>query len=129
MTMLTGANRYLADAVKTVSPARLLVMLYDRLVLDVDRAEAALRAGESANTHLLHAQEIVIELRASLNTDVWDGAERLAAIYGFVLGELIKANINRDADQVAGVRELVVPLRDAWREAADATLAAPAAAS
>lgn len=113
-------QRYLADSVATASPAKLLTMLYDRLVLDLSRGEEALRSGDrsTASQQLLHAQDIVMELRASLNVDVWDGGERLAEIYAWILTELIGANIKADADRVASCRELVEPLRDAWREAA-----------
>jgi flagellar protein FliS len=121
-------DRYLADSIATASPARLLTMLYDRLVLDLKRGEEGLRAGDrnTASQQLLHAQDIVLELRTSLNMDVWDGADRLAQIYTFLLTELVGANVNADADRVASCRRLVEPLRDAWREAA-LSIAAPAA--
>jgi flagellar protein FliS len=122
-----AASRYKSDSVTTASPERLLVMLYDRLVLDLDRADTAIQAGASPNEHLLHAQDIITELLSSLRVDVWDGAQRLASIYTFVLTELIGANVHRDAQRVAGVRALVVPLRDAWREAALSTLGASVA--
>jgi flagellar secretion chaperone FliS len=63
-------ERYLAESITTASPAKLLVMLYDRLVLDLSRAEQALlaRDRESASQQLMHAQDIVIELRTSLPT-------------------------------------------------------------
>ena len=35
-------NRYVGDSVATASPARLVTMLYDRLVRDLVTAEAAL---------------------------------------------------------------------------------------
>jgi flagellar secretion chaperone FliS len=113
-------GRYLADSVATASPARLLTMLYDRLVLDLNRGEEALRAGDrnAAWQQLVHAQDIVLELRTSLNADAWDGADRLAQIYTWLLTELVGANVNADADRVAACRGLVEPLRDAWREAA-----------
>lgn len=118
-------ERYLADSIATASPAKLLTMLYDRLVLDLNRGEEALRAGDrnTASQQLIHAQDIVLELRTSLNMDVWDGADRLAQIYTFLLTELIGANIKADADRVASCRRLVEPLRDAWREAAVSTMA------
>ena len=37
--------RYVTDSVETASPARLLVQLYDRLVLDLNRGEQAMAAG------------------------------------------------------------------------------------
>lgn len=118
-------ERYLADSISTASPAKLLVMLYDRLVLDLTRGEQALLDGQrqEANAQLLHAQDIILELRTSLNMDAWDGAAGLAQIYGFVLTELVGANIKGDAARVRSCRELMEPLRDAWREAALATAA------
>lgn len=118
MTPYNAASRYVTDAVTTMSPAQLLVMLYDRLVLDLDRAHAALEAGQSGHTFLLHAQEIVLELRSSLDLDAWDGAAGLASLYGYLHSELVGANVGRDAVRVAAARDLVVPLRDAWRQAA-----------
>ena len=112
--------RYMGDTVATASPQQLLVMLYDRLALDLQRAEEALVAGDREVSHaqLLHAQEIVLELRASLQVDVWDGGPRLAALYSWVLGELMKANVKGDVRRVRDCRQVVEPLRDAWREAA-----------
>ncbi|WP_328462701.1 flagellar export chaperone FliS [Actinoplanes sp. NBC_00393] len=115
-------DRYLQDSINTASPGKLLVMLYDRMILDLMQGEEALRTGEReiANEKINHAQEIVLELRTTLEMDAWEGAPGLANLYGFILTELIGANIKRDADRVAGCRKLLEPLRDAWREAASA---------
>lgn len=114
-------TRYLADAVATAGPAKLLTMLYDRLLLDLDRAEVALRAGSRAEgtQHLAHAQEIVAEFIANLNVDgEWDGADRLLSVYTYLLSEMIGASSAGDADRAAACRTVVAPLADAWREAA-----------
>lgn len=118
-------DRYLQDSINTASPGKLLIMLYDRLVLDLVQGEEALRANdrELAHDRLTHAQEIVIELRTTLDVDAWAGAPGLASLYGWLLTELIGANIGKDADRVAACRSLVEPLRDAWREAAAAAVA------
>jgi flagellar protein FliS len=119
MTNPAMRSRYLADSVATASPGQLLVMLYDRLVVDLMHAEQALRAKdrEQASARLLHAQDIVAELRGTLDLDAWDGAAGLAQLYGYLLTELIGANVRADADRAANCRSLVEPLRDAWREA------------
>jgi flagellar protein FliS len=116
-------DRYLQDSINTASPARLLIMLYDRLILDLMHGEEALRNEDRvlANEKITHAQEIVLELRVTLDVEAWDGAPGLASLYGFVLTELIGANIQRDADRVASCRSLLEPLRDAWRDAASAS--------
>jgi flagellar secretion chaperone FliS len=118
-------DRYLQDSVSTASPAKLLLMLYDRLVLDLGQAEQGLHAGEheTAYEKVIHAQEIILELRTSLDVDAWSGAPALANLYAWMLTELIGANIGRDAERVAAVRGLVEPLRDTWREAAAAAVA------
>ncbi|GII26174.1 flagellar export chaperone FliS [Planosporangium mesophilum] len=123
--------RYLAQSVATASPGQLLVMLYDRLVVDLTQAEEALRAGdrETGSARLMHAQDIVAELRGTLDLSVWDGAAGLSQIYGFLLTQLIKANVRGDADMAASCRQVVEPLRDAWREALQLTQAAGAAAA
>jgi len=125
MTASHLRDRYLQDSINTASPAKLLLMLYDRLVLDLMKGEEALRGDdrEQAHERITHAQEIVLELRTSLDVEAWSGAPALANLYGWMLTELIGANIAKDADRVAACRALVEPLRDAWREAAAAAVA------
>ena len=63
--MMTNARAtYLDASIATASPARLLVMLLERLVLDVQRAQEALEHGRHQQVHaqLAHAQDIVLEL-------------------------------------------------------------------
>ena len=119
--------RYLGDTVTTASPERLLVMLYDRLALDLERAERALQEKDRAETgeQLGHAQEIVLELLASLQVDVWEGGPRLAALYNWLLSEMTAANLKGDVGRISSCRLVVEPLRDAWHQAA-ASLAANA---
>jgi flagellar secretion chaperone FliS len=118
--MITGRNAYMGNMVSTASPARLLVLLYDRLVLDLQRAVDEQSSGEflAASPHLLHAQEIVSELQVSLRLDAWDGAAGLASIYTWVHKELVRANVQRDVAATMACLELVTPLAAAWREAA-----------
>jgi flagellar protein FliS len=114
-------NRYVGDSVATASPSRLVTMLYDRLVRDLVTGEAAIVASDlaAANESLVHAQEIVWELAAGLDPTKWSGGPALAALYQFILGELLDANVKKDAAKVASVRGLVEPLRDAWHQAAE----------
>jgi flagellar protein FliS len=113
-------SRYLADTVATAGPSRLLTLLYDRLVLDVERAEVALQLGQRSEgtRQLAHAEDIVAELIASLDTDAWDGGSGLMDVYSYLHSELLGASVSGSAERVAACRELIVPLRDAWREAA-----------
>ena len=113
-------SAYMNASVATAGPAQLLVMLCERLVLDVERGLEALRTGalDETNRHLVHAQDIVVELRASLQVDAWEGAPRLASIYDYVHLNLVRANVTKDADLTAHTLELVRELCSTWREAA-----------
>jgi flagellar protein FliS len=118
--------RYLGDTVATASPHQLLVMLYDRLALDLERAQKAVAAGsrEVASEQLQHAQDIVLELLSSLQVDVWEGGPRLAALYNWLLTEMLQAQLKMDSNRISSCRQVVEPLRDAWHQAA-ASLAGP----
>src|SRR4051794_22554446 len=114
-------SRYVTDAVETVSPAKLVTMLYDALVGDLQLAEDQLRGSRDlrvVNDRLVHAQAIVLELRAGLDPTKWSGGPGLAQLYAFILDELVKANVEKSADRVRSVRKLVEPLQEAWHQAA-----------
>jgi flagellar protein FliS len=119
--------RYMGDTVTTASPQRLLVMLYDRLALDLERAQTAMATGdrEEGSAQLQHAQEIVLELLSSLQVDAWEGGPRLAALYNWLIGEMMRANVKADANRVASCLQVVEPLRDAWRQAAASLASSP----
>lgn len=111
---------YLDDGLGTASPEKLLLLLWDRLLLDLDVAEAALVAGDlhGACGRLVHAQDIVFELRNTLRVEAWSGAESLASIYAFVEGRLVEANVRKDVEILRACRTILQPLRDAFHEAA-----------
>jgi flagellar protein FliS len=116
---LRAQQRYRDDAVLSATPERLVTMLYDRLLLDIQRGETAQRAGDwaEANTQLQHAQSIVAELTSSLSND-WSGSPGLRALYAFLTQTLIGANIGRDPERTHSCHDLVAPLREAWHTAA-----------
>ncbi len=113
-------NRFAAQSLETLGPHQLLVKLFERLQLDIARAETHQRAGEhvAASEQLVHAQAIVSELMSSLDVDAWSAGPRLMGIYTFLFSELVTANLQHDPDRTASCGRLVAPLVDAWRQAA-----------
>jgi flagellar protein FliS len=111
--------RYLADAVATASPAKRIVLLYDRLWLDIQRGQAARDSADpaAARDHLQHAQQIVAELLGSLDTAAWSGAADLASLYGFLLCELIGEGLESRPGRLAAVSRIVADLRTSWQQA------------
>ena len=117
-TMLRAA--YVSSSVDTMSPGRMIVALYERLAVDLERAQRAIAAADPSTAHecLLHAQSIVSELHDTLDVERWPAARNLKDLYVFVLFELVAANVEKDSTRVAACHALIVPLRDAWNEAA-----------
>ncbi|MDT4944137.1 MAG: flagellar secretion chaperone FliS [Pseudonocardiales bacterium] len=123
--------RYLRDRVLTATPAQRVVMLYDRLGLDLNLAEAAEAAAgtdaHAAATHLAHALEIVAELHASLDAGAGGPAANLSAIYTYLLGELLAVR-GGQVHRLPALRTIVTTLGAAWSGAAE-QLAGQAAAA
>jgi flagellar protein FliS len=119
-------SRYARESVTTASPGRLVTMLYDRLVRDLDEAELAISTAnlQGAHTSLRHAQDIIQELSTSLDVSRWDGGASLQSLYTWLLERLVAANVTKNAAIVAECREIIEPLRDAWHEAANQQAAA-----
>ena len=119
-TLASAKDKYVRDSVQTMSPGRMIIALYDRVILDLDRAEAAIGATDiyGAHTALMHAQEIIDELYTTLDVTRWPAGAKLLDIYRTVANELIAANITKDVERVRTCRVLLTPLREAWRDAA-----------
>ena len=120
MTRPNLRNRYVADAVEVMSPERLLVMLYDRLWLDLHRAVKAIDDAdlEATNRELKHAQEIVERLQGALDLEAWPAGRNLGDVYTYVHTQLVAANVRKDRRRVEACITIVEPLRDAWHQAA-----------
>lgn len=114
MAMDEARARYLRDKVLTATPAQRVVLLYDRLGLDLTLADGA-ENDHSARQHVSHAMQIVAELRASLDVTAGGPAENLAAIYGYLLRALLGAQAG-DNGRLAEARRMVGSLRDAWAQ-------------
>ncbi len=113
------ADRYLVEKVNTASPAELIGMLYDAGIVAMQAGKAAAEAGNIADTHrhLVRAQNVVVELRCSLNIGAGQLAAHLDALYEFLGQRLVDANVKKDGTIVAECIRIFAPLRDAWREA------------
>ena len=113
--------RYLTEAIETSTPASRLTMLLDALEMDLARADRAFVEGSTPKTVsdlLIHAQDIILSLRDTLDTSTWEPAERLGALYDHLYTELVRANLDKDRSRAATVASHVADLANAWRKAA-----------
>lgn|SRR5436305_4238441 len=118
--------RYLRDRVLTASPAQRVVMLYDRLLLDL-RLAATAEDAFTTGSHVSHALQVLAELQGSLDQRHGGPAENLGAIYGYLIGRLLEARISGDLDGLDDLIAIIADLRSAWATAATPEATAPVA--
>lgn len=112
-----AADRYLSERVLTASPAELTAMLFDACVGALKLAARLQEAGDHqrAGQRLVKAQDIVLELRSTLNPAAGELSVQLDALYTYAYGLLITANVQRDRAATLAAVDVVEPLQTAWR--------------
>jgi len=117
--MTSARDRYLSDKIQTARPEQLIKMLLDRAIAELELASGDLRSGDrlAATPHLRRAQDIVGELRCSLDMSVGSIATNLDALYGFAYTQLLEASLDGAPRHVEDVAALLEPVREAWNQA------------
>ncbi|GFN24157.1 flagellar export chaperone FliS [Thermanaeromonas sp. C210] len=119
MALNNPYQAYRTNQVFTLSREKLVLMMYDGGLRFCRQGLTALKDRDygRANENLIRAQEILAELMAGLNFEAGEVARQLYRLYEFMHWYLVQANINKKADMVEEVIELLQGLRDAWEEA------------
>jgi len=110
---------YKQQSILTATPGQLVVMLYDGCLRFLHQSAHAMREGNiaEAGTRLARAEAIIDELLTTL--DLEQGgviASRLQGIYVFCLRHLMQARLERDAEMIEKVGELLSDLRESWTQ-------------
>lgn len=119
MSVRNPALAYQDQSIQTADGPRLLIMICDRLVADMARAEAAIEVADFAvvDENLQHAQRSIRMLRNALDPDGFKGGHELLSVYAFIEGHLVKANLEKSVALVRECAELFRPIHEAWRGA------------
>lgn len=105
---------------QTAAPGELVLMLYRGAARFVSSAVEAIDARDidAAHTGLVRAQEIISELRATLDLERGgDIARNLDNIYEYLIHRLLEANARKHAEPAHEVLKLLRELLPAWEEA------------
>ena len=122
---MPALNDYRTTHIMTASPMELIIMLYEETAKALTRAEEAFKIEgpdriQEINNNLLHAQDILTELSASLNFEKGgDIATNLYKLYEFMIHQLSQANIKKQVKPVRDVRTLILELKEAWLKVAE----------
>lgn len=112
-------TQYQRTQIETADQGKLLLMLYEGALRFLGRARKALQDEdpEASNNNLVRVQDIVAELMASLDLEAGEVAASLFRLYEYMHYLLVQANIQKDAGPLDQVENMLVELKEAWKEA------------
>jgi flagellar protein FliS len=113
------AISYREAAVRGAGQLELVVMLYDILFDDIQRAIAAIRACdiESRTIEIKHALGVLEQLQGTLNFDEGgETARSMDRLYSIVRAKLLEAHLKSSEEILKKQVELLAPIRDAWKQ-------------
>lgn len=110
-------DQYKKTSVETLSPGKLLLMLYEGAIKNVRLGKEGIKENDysKAHNHIIKAQDIVTELMVTLNME-YDIAKQLYSIYDYLYRRLVEANVKKDASLLDEVEGFLTELRDTWQE-------------
>mgnify|MGYP006288560237 FL=1 len=117
--MQNKLNAYKETHIKTASQGKIIIMLYDEALRQLDTAIRLLkdntREYDKVNSSILRAQDMVTELMVSLDFEKGgDIAQGLYSLYMFFNQHMMQANMKKDAEMLNTVRTQLNELRGAW---------------
>lgn len=116
------ADSYRRMQIETADPATLILMLFDRAIVLLDKAKKEILAKqyEQKGYSLSKANEIIAELASSL--DMEKGGEiatSLSRLYNFVMRQIIDADMNLNTKAIDNARRIVSEVRESWSSIKD----------
>ncbi|MCA0170587.1 flagellar export chaperone FliS [Bacillus sp. RAR_GA_16] len=118
MAMKNPYQTYQNNAVATSSPQELTLMLYNGCIKFIRLSNIAMEKGdmEAKNTNIIKAQNILYELRSSLNMEM-ELSQTMDSLYEYMISQLVTANIQNDASILKEVENLAEEFRNTWKQA------------
>jgi flagellar protein FliS len=117
------AKSYQSIAIATATPGQLILILFDgalrfkAIALHGFEEPDLVRRNEQIHNNIVKAQNILIELKASLDLSVPGGfSQRMSSLYDFMIEQLQQANIRKDPEPIRIVERLLREIRNAWAQ-------------
>lgn len=113
-------KQYQQTQVRTASPEKLLIMLYDGAIQFLNKAKVAIENKDIQESHnnIIGAQKIVAEFMNTL--DMKNGGEvakNLYNLYEYMHFRLVQANMKKDIAIIEEVLGFLKDLKQTWEEA------------
>jgi flagellar protein FliS len=119
-----GVQRYRDTALGTMTREKMVVLLYEKAISDLEDAIAAIEVDDRLRftQRINHSQRIVAELRGALDHSIGGEISRnLEALYDFLFQQHLRLLVERDPQLVRSCIQVLRPLLDAWRQVPNGT--------
>lgn len=113
-------KQYQQTQIKTASPERILILLYDGAIQFLNKAKIGMQNNNIEETHnnMIAAQRIITEFMVTLDMKVGgEMAVNLYRLYEYLHYRLVQANIKKDVEMVDEVLKHLKELKQTWEEA------------
>ncbi len=110
-------QKYMQQSVTTMTPAQLLIALYDKAITELNKAIIFIEEKDIPKAHnsIMRVSEIVDALDAHLKVK-YEISESLATLYQYFREQLVEANIKKDPEILRPLIPMFQEIRDAFFE-------------
>lgn len=111
-------QKYMNNVVTTMTPAQLLIALYDKAIVELKKAIIYIEDKDIPKAHnsITRVGDIVDALDSSLKEN-YEITDNLASLYQYFREQIIQANMKKDKEILEGLIPFFQELRDAFDEA------------
>ena len=117
------ANKYKSASVESMSPGRIILLLFDTSLDCINKAEKAInepfsvKTSEVLHNNLNKAGAIFSELQACLNFEAAESfAKTMYGLYDYMNSEISKCRTKRTPDSIQNIKNVLLPIRNAWAD-------------
>ncbi len=120
------AENYKTTQILTASPGKLLLMLYQKCIENLENGIDELEKEKTdlslAHGYIIKAQEIIGELVSTLDMEKGkEFAKNIESLYLYMLRQLVEANMTKTTDKIKEVKTLMEELYASWKVAVEKT--------
>ena len=111
-------QKYMQQSVTTMTPAQLLIALYDKAITEINKAIIFIEDKDIPKAHnsIMRVIDIIDALDAHLKVK-YEISDNLAALYQYFRERLVQANVKKDPEILKEILPMITELRNAFYEA------------
>ncbi|MCX7614260.1 MAG: flagellar export chaperone FliS [Clostridiales bacterium] len=117
MLEVSAYEKYQEQAVYTMTPCELIILLYEKAVFNINTAIMNINRKKicDAHNHIIKAQDIVLYLQDILDMK-YPISKDIFEYYTFVYEQLVKANIQKDVSALEELKRILIEMKCVWKE-------------